>query len=225
MDLENDPPSKTTTIVARPSGRLTADMRFRLTSSFKCSASSRTSHTPKPIYEILLSEAKQIPLVEEKEDRVKVTIFNTIKNPEIISLIEKLKQQFYLNQKEIICLGIIAQHKNIIATEFARQIQNKDDKQIKNWLGNLVRHQIVLTKGRTKGMKYYINPKILKDSALTKTDLSIIEPHRLKNLIIEDLSNYPNSDVQDIHQRIGTEIPIRMLRSCLYTAVKNGEIG
>jgi ATP-dependent DNA helicase RecG len=176
------------------------------------------------IYEILLSEAKRIPIVEELDDRVKVTIFNAVKNPEIISLIEKIKQQFNLNQREIICLGIIAQNKNIIATEFARQIQSKDDKQIKNWLGNLLRYQIILTKGRTKGVKYFLNPKILRDTALSRTDLSVIEPHRLKNLIIEDLLHYPNSSIQEIHQRIGIEIPIRTLRSCLYDAVKNDEI-
>jgi ATP-dependent DNA helicase RecG len=176
------------------------------------------------IYEILLSEAKRIPIVEELDDRVKVTIFNAVKNPEIISLIEKIKQQFSLNQREIICLGIIVQNKNIIATEFARQIQSKDDKQIKNWLGNLLRYQIILTKGRTKGVKYFLNPKILRDTALSRTDLSVIEPHRLKNLIIEDLLHYPNSSIQEIHQRIGIEIPIRTLRSCLYDAAKNGEI-
>jgi ATP-dependent DNA helicase RecG len=176
------------------------------------------------IYEILLSEAKRIPIVEELDDRVKVTIFNTVKNPEIISLIEKIKQQFSLNQREIICLGIIAQNKNIIATEFARQLQSKDDKQIKNWLGNLLRHEIILTKGRTKGVKYFLNPRILRDTALSRTDLSVIEPHRLKNLIIEDLLHYPNSSIQEIHQRIGIEIPIRTLRSCLYDAVKNDEI-
>jgi ATP-dependent DNA helicase RecG len=176
------------------------------------------------IYELLLSEAKKIPIVEEGDDRVTVTIFNSVKSPEIISLIERIRQQFNLNQREIICLGIIAQNKNIIATEFARQIQSKDDKQIKNWLGNLLRYQIVLTKGRTKGVKYFLNPKILRDTALSRTDLSVIEPHRLKNLIIEDLLHYPNSSIQEIHQRIGIEIPIRTLRSCLYDAAKNGEI-
>jgi len=60
-----------------------------------------------------------------------------------------------------------------------------------------LRYQIVLTKGRTKGVKYFLNPKILRDNALSKTDLSAIEPHRLKNLIIEDLSNYPNSSIQE----------------------------
>ncbi len=85
-------------------------------------------------------------------------MYSTIHNPEIILLIEKLKRKYYLNQKEIICLGIIAQHTSIIATEFAKQIQSKDDKQIKSWLGNLLKYQIVLTKGKTKGLAILSKP-------------------------------------------------------------------
>jgi len=176
------------------------------------------------IYEIQLSEAKQLPIVEEKDDRVIVTIYNQIKDPNIILLIDNIKQRYQLNQKEIICLGIIAQHKNIIATEFARQIQSKDDKQIKHWLGNLLSYEIVLTKGRTKGMQYYLNPNITKDTSLGKTDLSGIEEHRLKSLLLEDIEKYPNSSIEEIHNRIGKEIPIRKLRTCLYRAVKNDEL-
>jgi len=176
------------------------------------------------IYEIQLSEAKQLPIVEEKDDRVIVTIYNQIKDPNIILLIDNIKQRYQLNQKEIICLGIIAQHKNIIATEFARQIQSKDDKQIKHWLGNLLSYKIVLTKGRTKGMQYYLNPNITKDTSLEKTDLSGIEEHRLKSLLLEDIEKYPNSSIEEIHNRIGKEIPIRKLRTCLYRAVKNDEL-
>lgn len=176
------------------------------------------------MYEIQLSEAKKPPIVKEENDRVVVSVYSTIQNPEIILLIEKLKQKYYLNQKEIICLGIIAQHKSIIATEFAKQIQSKDDKQIKSWLGNLLKYQIVLTKGKTKGLQYYLNPEILKGSALEKTDLSNIEEHRLKNLILEDVERYPNSSIENIHNRIGKEIPIRKIRRCIYELVKNGKI-
>ncbi|MGQ9847147.1 MAG: ATP-binding protein [Bacteroidales bacterium] len=176
------------------------------------------------IFEILVSEAKPLPIVEEKDDRVVVTIQNTIKNESIIHLIEKIKQAYQLNQREIICLGIIAENKNIIATEFAQKIQSKDDKQIRNWLGNLLTKKIVLTKGKTKGMRYYINPILLKGTFLEKTDLSNIEVHRLNLLILEDLEKYPNSAIQEIHNRIGNEIPIRKLRSSLYNLVKNGKI-
>lgn len=176
------------------------------------------------IYEILVSEAKQLPVVEEKDDRVLVTVFNTFKNEGIIHLIEKIKLRYQLNQKEIICLGIIAQNKSIIATEFARQIQSKDDKQIKNWLGKLLTYRIVLTKGKTKGTQYYINPEVLKNTPFEKTDLSNIQEHRLKTLLLEDIENFPKSSIEEIHQRIGKEIPTRKLRKCLYDAVKSGEV-
>lgn len=176
------------------------------------------------IYEILLSEAKQIPIVEEKDDRVAVTVSNNIKSTEVIHLIEKIKSHYNLNQKEIICLGIIAQNKAIIATEFARQIQAKDDKQIKNWLGNLLKYDIVFTKGKTKGTTYFINPEILKGTALEKTDLLHIQEHRLLTLVLEDLERYPYSTIEQIHNRIGKEIPLRKLRTCVYEAVRKNQI-
>lgn len=150
--------------------------------------------------------------------------YNTVQNKEIISFIEKVKQKYQLNQKEIICLGIVAQYKSIIATEFSKVIQSTDNKQIRNWLCKLLDYKIVLTRGKTKGLKYFINPQILKNTELEKTDLSNIEEHRLKNLILEDLEKYPYSNMESIHKRIGNEIPIRSLRRCIYTMVKESKI-
>ncbi|MGC8928468.1 MAG: ATP-binding protein, partial [Myxococcota bacterium] len=150
-------------------------------------------------------------------------VFSHIQNPDIISLIEKIKQRFQLNQREMICLGIIAQNRTILATEFARQIQS-NDKHIKKWLGNLLKYRIILTRGKTKGVEYYVNPEFLKGTAFEKTDLSNIEEDRLKNLIIEDLQKYPNSNTESIHSRIGKEIPIRKIRRCIYSLVKEQKI-
>lgn len=176
------------------------------------------------VYEILLSEAKVPPQVKEKDDRVVVTVFSTVKNPEIIDLIEKIKTTYQLNQKEIICLGIILQEKSIIATEFSKRIQSKDDKQIKYWLGNLLKYNIIQTKGRTKGLRYFINPDILRGTNFEKTDLSNITEHRLNSLILEDIENYPNSSIEEIHKRIGVEIPIRRIRRIIYKLVNEGKI-
>jgi ATP-dependent DNA helicase RecG len=176
------------------------------------------------IYEILLSEGKATPIVEECYDRVKVTVYNSVKDPQIISLINKLKEFYALNQKEIICLGLIIQHKTILATEFTKLIQTHDDKQLKNWLGSLIKKQIVFKKGKTKGMRYFVNAQILKGTLFEKTDLTNIEEHRLKVLITEDLKKYPNSSIVEIHQRIGKEIHERRIRTCVYNLVKNNEI-
>ncbi len=73
-------------------------------------------------------------------------------------------------------------------------------------------------------MKYFLNPQISKDTELANTDLINIKSHRLKALILEDLSNYPNLTISEIHNRIGYEIPIRNIRTCLYNDVKNDEI-
>ncbi|NWG27037.1 MAG: putative DNA binding domain-containing protein [Ignavibacteriaceae bacterium] len=176
------------------------------------------------MYEILLSEAKKPPAVKEGDDRVIVTIYKQITSVDVITLVEKIKNQYQLNQKEIICLGIIAQYKSIIATEFSKQIQSNNDKQIKYWLGRLLEYEIVLTKGKTKGTQYYINPAVLKGTSLERTNLQQIEEHRLKQLIIEDLENYPMSLIENIHSRIGKEIPVRKLRAVLYWLVKIGEV-
>lgn len=176
------------------------------------------------MYEILLSEAKKPPIVKEGDDRVTVTVYKQITNVDAISLVEKIKNQFQLNQKEIICLGIIAQYNSIIATEFSKQIQSNNDKQIKCWLGGLLEYEIVRTKGKTKGTQYYINPAVLKGTGLERTNLQQIEEHRLKQLIIEDLENYPSSMIESIHMRIGKEIPVRKLRAVLYRLAKTGEV-
>jgi len=42
-----------------------------------------------------------------------------------------------------------------------------------------------------------------------------IEPHRLKELILADLKDYPNSSIGEICQRIGIEIKKRTLKSRL----------
>jgi len=43
--------------------------------------------------------------------------------------------------------------------------------------------------------------------------LKKIEPHRLQELIYQDLLIYPESQIGDIHTRIGKEIPKRKLKS------------
>tara|TARA_Y100000589_G_scaffold330539_1_gene380504 strand:- start:11329 stop:12975 length:1647 start_codon:yes stop_codon:yes gene_type:complete len=168
------------------------------------------------IYEIQVSEAKPLPEVQEGNDRVSVTIYNQIKNPDVIRFIEEVKKRYHLTQKEIICLGIIAQHQSILATEFSRLLQSQNDKQIKNWLGNLLKYEIIKTKGRTKGTEYFVNPKILKNTGeLKNTSLKYIQEHRLEALILTDIERFQPTKVSEIHQRIGKEIPLRKIKYIL----------
>lgn len=52
----------------------------------------------------------------------------------------------------------------------------------------------------------------------------VIAEHRLTTLILEDIENYPNSRIEEIHQRIGKEIPLRRVRKTLYSLVKEEKI-
>lgn len=66
--------------------------------------------------------------------------------------------------------------------------------------------------GKTKSVEYRIVPQLLRDSNFKgKTTLKRIEPHRLRELILEDLKLYGPSSIKDINTRIGEEIPRRTL--------------
>jgi ATP-dependent DNA helicase RecG len=61
---------------------------------------------------------------------------------------------------------------------------------------------------------YFINPDFIRTTDyIEQTNLKRIEPHRLKELIFEDLKNYPNSSISDINKRIGVEIKQRTLKA------------
>ncbi len=172
------------------------------------------------IYEILLSNGKQLPEIREENDRVIVTIFPRIQNKETIKLIDKAIQDFQLTQKELICLGLIAQSNALTALELSSILDIKNDTGIRHWLGNLLDNKIILSKGVKRGTKYYVNPEYLrKIDYKGKTNLRRIEPHRLKELIREDLRIYPGSSLGEIHSRIGKEINLRALRGHLYEMV------
>ena len=87
---------------------------------------------------------------------------------------------------------------------------------LQHWLGRLLDFELILSKGKTKGTFYYVNPEFLRNSDfIEKTNLKRIEPHRLQELIYEDLKNYPESSISDINKRIGEEINQRTLKAKL----------
>ena len=175
------------------------------------------------VYEILLANAKKPPIVEEGDDRVVVSIFKNIISKKVLMLMKNITEQYQLKQKETIILGIIAQAENIQATTLSEILNIDKANGIQRWLGRLLDLNIVLSKGKTKGKIYYVNPDFLrKEKYDTKTTLKRIEPHRLKELIIADLNDYPNSSISDIHKRIGLEINQRTLRNKILELVEEG---
>lgn len=51
-----------------------------------------------------------------------------------------------------------------------------------------------------------------------------IETHRLRELILQDVSTYPNSSINEISQRIGTETPFRKIKFQLYQMVSDATL-
>ena len=91
------------------------------------------------------------------------------------------------------------------------------------WIGRLSELALVRHSGRTKGTRYFVDPALLKDSGLlAATSLKRIEPHRLAELVREDLRRYPGSSIGEISRRIGSEVSRSLLRRSLGKLVTDG---
>lgn len=177
------------------------------------------------MYEILLSNGKQVPVPFEGDDRVSVTIKKHIIKAEVVKLVSRANDEYQLRQKEIICLGLIAQHTTLSASEFSKVLNLPQQNAIRDWLGRLPELGLIKSKGKTKGVEYFITPEFLQKLDFKgKTSLKKIENHRLKELIYQDISAYPNSSIGEIHQRIGTEIPYRKIKTQLYSMLEADEV-
>jgi ATP-dependent DNA helicase RecG len=169
------------------------------------------------IYQVLLTNAKPAPVPFQGDDFVQFTIYRRISKPEIITLINRANEEFQLTMKELISLGLIAQYNTISALDFSKQLNLPDTANVvTNWLGRLLDLELIVSKGKTKGTEYLVNPDFLKKANFKgKTNLKRIENYRLEELIYQDLSIYGFSLINDIHERIGEEIPMRKLKAAL----------
>jgi ATP-dependent DNA helicase RecG len=177
------------------------------------------------IYETLLANGKQLPETIEGEDSVTVIVRKKIIKTEIISFLNRINAEYTLNQKETICLSLIAQYNSLSALELAKLLGLTEQSSIKNWLGRLPEYDMVGSRGKTKGTEYFVHPNILQKTQFRgKTTLKGIESHRLRELIYKDLSTYPNSPISEIHERIGKEITLRKVRTLIAQMKLSGEL-
>ncbi|RYZ28192.1 MAG: hypothetical protein EOO10_10330 [Chitinophagaceae bacterium] len=177
------------------------------------------------MYEIQMASAKPLPRPIEKEDRVQVIIEKHITSPAIYELMKRASQEFQLRQREIICLGLIAQHTTLSALHFSKILSLDQQNGIRNWLGRLPDLGLVKWKGKTKGVEYFVNPDYLRQINFKgRTDLKNIEEHRLFELLCEDLRIYPGSAISDIHQRVGSEISRDRIRDKLEKMATQGKV-
>ncbi len=175
------------------------------------------------MYERLLSQGRPAPVPEEGSDWVKVTIDRRIVKPEVMQLIAQADARFQLTQRERITLGVLGQTEGMTARELAALLETDSTEALARWLGRLPEMGLVSSAGRTKGTRYFVDPALLKDSGVRlATSLKRIEPHRLVELVREDLRRYPRSKIGEIGGRIGPEINRSQLRRALAQLVRSG---
>jgi ATP-dependent DNA helicase RecG len=176
------------------------------------------------IYEKMLSQGQNPPIVISSDDSVKVVLDKQIPDVVAVNLISDISKKYNFNQREITILGLVAFKNALSAVEIAKELKIKPE-DVKVWFGRLVTEKIILSKGETKGTVYFVNPVVLKNlNHKKKTSLKTIEKPRLKALILEDLELHPNSSVGEIHERIGREINFRKVRAMIYELKDKGII-
>lgn len=168
------------------------------------------------IYEVLLSQGRPVPRVEEGADWVRVTLARTAPDRQALAFIAKAGETYPLTQRERIALGLLARHEALSARELAKLLELPDAEALRSWLARLCEWGLVGQSGRTQATRYFVQPALLRSLAFPAvTTLKRIEDHRLRALVLEDLGRYPWSGFGSVHARIGTEIPVRRLRSTL----------
>ena len=95
---------------------------------------------------------------------------------------------------------------------------------LRPWLRPLIEFGVVETNdAKTRGVEYRVTPQLLRDSDFKgKTTLKRIEPHRLREQILEDLKLYGPTSIRNINLRIGEEIPHKTIQRMLKNLIKSG---
>lgn len=164
------------------------------------------------LYEVLLSQGRQLPKLREGVDSVTVIIEKRIVKPEIIDFLTKADQTCSLRQREKIVLGLLARHESLSASELVGLLELVDTEEIKVWIGRLLEWHLVRQTGRTRGTRYYVAPDLLRRLNFpAQTSLARIESYRLEALILEDLGRYPGSSIGEIHRR---QVKLSLNRLC-----------
>ena len=166
------------------------------------------------MYEQLLANGKSVPVVTEGDDWVRVHVERRVISKEVIKVMQYAAQSQELKQKQLICLGLIALHESVTASQLIGFLHLKDADALRPWLRPLVDKGFVVSTGeRSKAKEYRVGSRTLRDSEYKgQTSLKRIESYRLRELIMEDLKIYQPCPISDIHVRIGKEIPLRKIQ-------------
>jgi ATP-dependent DNA helicase RecG len=177
------------------------------------------------LYDRLLSSGRPAPVPEEGPDWVKITIKRRIMKPEVIQLITQADARYQLAQRERITLAALAQSEGMTARELATLLDVENTDELASWFGRLLKVHLIQSTGRTQATRYFVDPGLLRDAGITlPTTLKRIEPHRLQELVREDLRRYPQSKIGEISKRIGPEVNRPQLKRTLADLVKLGVV-
>jgi ATP-dependent DNA helicase RecG len=177
------------------------------------------------MYEVLLSQGRRPPALREGPDRVEVVVKRRVLNDAVVDFMTKTDRSYQLSQRQRITLGLLAQHDGLTARELADELHLEAIESLRPWLDALLELGLVAQTGRTKGTRYYVDPKLMRSLDFPhETTLTRIEPHRLEALIIEDLRRHPRSSRGDIHGRIGREIPVSRIQRAVRKLIGEGRL-
>lgn len=176
------------------------------------------------MYDVQLSQGRKVPVPREGGDSVTVTLERRILKPEVIKFLADAEARFQLRRRERIALGLLALSEGMTAHQLATALELEEGDSLKSWLGRLPEVGLLKTAGRTHGLRYFVDPVLLRGSGLDhKTTLVRIEPHRLDALVREDLGRYPGSSSSDIKRRVAPELRIGTLRKALERLESKGQ--
>ena len=178
------------------------------------------------IFEVLALSAKQPPVVDEGPDRVCVSVGSHIISKEALRFMESVGRRYDLRQRELIALGLLAQHESMTARDFSGllELEGKPER-LSSWLGRLPDFGLVTSSGRTKAKEYRVNWDALSQHPYKgPTSLKTIEPPRLRELMLTDIGRHPASSFKEIHSRIGLEISVSKVRKMKDKLLKDAVI-
>lgn len=179
------------------------------------------------MYEILLQQGKNVPIVYEGNDFVSVKVCRRIQSSKVLELMDFADRNYQLRQKQKICLGLIAMHESVTARELEKLLELNNSDELRPWLQHLIRQGLVISCNvRSRELEYRVNSTLLQKSEFRgKTSLKRIEDYRLKELIIEDLKLYKEARIGDIQERIGSEISEKRVKAQILGLEEDGIIG
>ena len=176
------------------------------------------------VYAKLLEIGKSLPIVQEGDDSVTVTVKKDFVNRDIIRLMDKAKNEFPLKQKEIITLGLLMQQ-SFSATDLSKILNQNEETSLRNWLGSLIEYELIIKTGEGKGSQYCVNQEFLQQTrSASEVHKKKVQDFKLEESIYKDITSHPNSSFGEIHKRIGQDINKNTIRWILKQMVENSRL-